>query len=123
MYEAIIKEKKQAGASIFTKVYRKKEEDISRRKAEKKNALEKLKVTISTGKVFYADSESRIDLSDAIKAGEEKGLTETNWKLAEAIEGLETVGREERVYVVTIDELREARDLALASKGSIVGAI
>lgn len=82
----------------------------------KTEALAKLTVTTSTGKVFYADTESRVDLNDAIRRAEKENILETVWKLAEAFEG-------ERVVIVTLEEIREAADLALSTKGSIVGVI
>ena len=83
---------------------------------EKIEALAKLTVTTSSGKVFYADTESRVDLNDAIRKAEKENLANTPWKLAEEFEG-------ERVVIVTLEEIREAADLALSSKGSIVGVI
>lgn len=85
-------------------------------KVEKTEALSKLTVTTSTGKVFYADTESRVDLNDAIRRAEKENLSNTPWKLAENFEG-------ERVVIVTLEEIREAADLALSAKGSIVGVI
>ena len=82
----------------------------------KTEALAKLTVTTSSGKVFYADTESRVDLNDAIRKAENENLANTPWKLAEAFEG-------ERVVIVTLEEIREAADLALSAKGSIVGVI
>ena len=82
----------------------------------KTEALSKLTVTTSSGKVFYADTESRVDLNDAIRKAEKENLSTTPWKLAEAFEG-------ERVVIVTLEEIREAADLALSAKGSIVGVI
>lgn len=80
----------------------------------KTEALSKLTVTTSSGKVFYADTESRVDLSEAIKIGERDSKTSTMWKLAEEFEG-------QRVTYITLDEAREASELALYAKGSLVG--
>ena len=82
----------------------------------KTEALSKLTVTTQSGKVFYADTESRVDLNDAIRKAEKENLSTTTWKLAEAFEG-------EKLVIVTLDEIREAADLALSAKGSIVGVI
>lgn len=82
----------------------------------KTEALAKLTVTTSTGKVFYADTESRVDLNDAIRKAEKENLSNAPWKLAEEFEG-------ERVVIVTLEEIREAADLALSAKGTIVGVI
>lgn len=83
---------------------------------EKIEALANLIVTTQSGKVFYADTESRVDLNDAIRKAEKENLSNTPWKLAEAFEG-------ERVVIVTLEEIREAADLALLAKASIVGVI
>ena len=82
----------------------------------KTEALANLTVTTQSGKVFYADTESRVDLNDAIRKAEKENLSTTPWKLAEEFEG-------ERVVIVTLEEIREAADLALSAKGSIVGVI
>lgn len=82
----------------------------------KTETLAKLTVTTESGKVFYADTESRVDLNDAIRKAEKENLPNTPWKLAEEFEG-------ERVVTVTLEEIREAADLALSAKGSIVGVI
>ena len=82
----------------------------------KTEALAKLTVTTQSGKVFYADTESRVDLNDAIRKAEKDNILSTTWKLAEEFEG-------ERIVVVTLEEIREAAALALLAKGSIVGAI
>ena len=82
--------------------------------AIKDEQLKKLTVTIGSGKVFYADAESRIDLRDAIELGNDLGQTSTYWKLAEEFNG-------SRIVEVTLDELKEASKLALETKGQIVG--
>lgn len=82
----------------------------------KEYKLNNLTVVTASGKVFYADPSSRVDLGDAIAEAEVRGLTSTTWKLAEEFEG-------SRYAVVTIDELKEARGLALETKGNIVGAV
>lgn len=66
-------------------------------------------VTVTSGKQFYADPESRADLADAIDEAVELGKTSTLWKLPT---GWETV---------TLDEIKEARRLGLQEKGRIVG--
>jgi hypothetical protein len=83
-------------------------------KATKEEALNKLTVTTTSGKVFYADSDSRIDLNDAIVIGTEEGLTETTWKLAEEVNGSKYV-------MVSMTELKEARSLAINAKANIIG--
>lgn len=83
---------------------------------EKDDKLNRLRVTTGLGKVFYADPTSRVDIGDAIGTAEAEGIASTVWKLAEEFEG-------SRYAVVTLDELKEARKLALEAKGSIVGAV
>lgn len=89
----------------------KEEADIA--KAE---ALKRLTVTTESGKVFYADTEARIDLQSAIEASNLLGTTETMWKLAEEFE-------RQKIVLVTLDEIREASAKALEAKGSIVGVV
>lgn len=79
------------------------------KEVKKEEALKTIIVTISSGKEFYADSESRQDISDAISLSAEIGQTVAMWKLPTGIEE------------VTVDELKEARMLGLSAKGSIVG--
>ena len=82
--------------------------------ALKQTTLSTLKVTTASGKVFYADTEARIDIGDAIKIAEDKGTLETSWKLAEEFEG-------NRFAIVTLEELKEVQYLALATKAELVG--
>jgi len=89
----------------------------------KDEALNRLTVTISSGKVFYADPTSRSDLTDAILLGQASGITETAWKLAEPLDGVPPIDGKERIYLVTVQELAEAGMLALQAKGKIVGAL
>lgn len=79
----------------------------------KEEALANLKVTVN-GKVFYADTDARIDIADAISTAEDKGIQTTIWKLAEEYEG-------SRYVSVTVDELKEAKYLALQAKAKLVG--
>lgn len=76
--------------------------------------LEKITVTTTSGKVFYADPISRTDISDAISLANETSQTSTTWKLAEPIDG-------SKLAIVTLDELKEARALGLQAKASIIG--
>ncbi|MFT7880816.1 MAG: hypothetical protein ABXS91_10530 [Sulfurimonas sp.] len=91
--------------------------------AIKDDTLDRLTVTTASGKVFYADPTSRDDMALAVHIGERRGQTETRWKLAEPIEGVDPVEGTDRVYVVLVSELDEAVTLALESKGKIVGAL
>lgn len=85
-------------------------------KAQKEESLNKLTITTSLGKVFYADPKSRGDLADAIALANEENKTKALWKLAEPFKG-------KRVVEVKLSELKEARKLALEAKGSIVGVV
>ena len=80
---------------------------------KKEQALKVLVVSTDSGKVFYADTDSRLDLQAALVASELEGTNETMWKLAEAFEG-------SRVVSVSVDEIREAVVLALKAKGKLV---
>jgi len=81
---------------------------------QKKDAIEAMTVTTSTGKTFYADPQSRLDISDAILAGTSAGIESTMWKLAVPFDG-------EKIVEVTLDELKEAQMMALREKAKIVG--
>ena len=74
-----------------------------------KEAIDRIKVTVTSGMEFYADPESRTDLSDAISIMREQGLTEYQWKT--------TTG----VQLVTLVDMIEARTLGLVAKGNLVG--
>jgi hypothetical protein len=82
----------------------------------KEEVLGKLTVTTESGKVFYSDSDSRIDLAEAIRVAIDTNQTSTMWKLAEDFEGA-------RIVSVTLEEIKEASTKALVTKGSIVGAV
>lgn len=84
---------------------------VDKRKDE---ALERLTVETSSGKVFYADATSRADMSDAISICIDTGAVSTIWKLARDIDG-------QRIVEVTLDELKEARQLSMAEKANIIG--
>ena len=86
------------------------------KETEKSDVLSKLTVTTKSGKVFYADTESRVDLESAIASGIRNGITSTLWKLAEEFQG-------NRFVEVSAEELQEASMLALTAKGSIVGVL
>lgn len=90
------------------------EEEKAKADLIKQESLNNLTVTTTSGKVFYADTEARIDLQAAIDASYVKGLTSTMWKLAEEFQG-------SRIVSVTLEEIREASALALESKATIVG--
>lgn len=84
--------------------------------AQQQYELSNLKVTISSGKVFYADSESRTDLISAIDGANLRGETQAEWKLAEEYNGF-------KITTVTLTEIREALALALEGKAKIIGVI
>jgi len=82
----------------------------------KEQKLNNLTVTTTSGKIFYADPESRTDILDVVMEGLINQLPDeytTEWK---------TVSRGEAPFeVVTFAELKEAKRLALEAKGQIVG--
>lgn len=80
------------------------------------DTLSALTVKVSTGKVFYADSESRVDIESAIRNAESKGISYTKWKLAEEFNG-------NKITIVTLEELKEASYLALNTKATLVGIV
>jgi hypothetical protein len=75
----------------------------------KQKELDRVIVTTTTGKQFYGDGISRVDISDAIAIAEDTAQTSTTWKLATGL------------ALVTLDELKEARMLSLQAKGAIIG--
>ena len=105
---------KQTGRNLYTKGYVYEEETLRDQEAVKKDSLERIKVTTTSGKVFYGDPVSRTDLSDAIDLAAETGKTSVLWKLAEPVS-------DSRIVDVTVDELKEARMLALDAKAKIIG--
>lgn len=75
----------------------------------KEEAIERIQVTVTSGKVFYADPTSRADLADAIDLMQEEGLVTYLWKTINGI------------MEVTLDDMKEARKLGLLEKGRLVG--
>jgi len=69
-------------------------------------------VTVSSGKTFDADLQSRLNISDAILLASELSQTETVWRLADNSNA-----------IVTVDELKEARLLALQKFATISGIV
>ena len=80
----------------------------ARCKKDKVEALKRLTVTTASGKEFFADSESRVDISSAIAVADRNSITENQWKLKTGWE------------LVALDEMKEAEYLALTAKGQIV---
>ena len=74
----------------------------------KKEKLGIVTVTTISGKEFYGDAESRVDISDAIAIAYREGQTSTMWKL---VSGWTSV---------TVSELEEAQKLSLEAKGTII---
>ena len=74
----------------------------------KKEKLDIVTVTTTSGKEFYGDAESRVDISDAIAIAYREGQTSTMWKL---VSGWTSV---------TVSELEEAQKLSLEAKGTII---
>ena len=91
------------------------QDELTGTNATKQDLLDRLTVTTTSGKVFYADPISRTDLADAIAIAQSTGQTTTIWKLAEAVNGT-------KWSEVTLAELEEARHLGLQAKGTIIGA-
>ena len=91
------------------------EQLLAEAKAAKEQALATLTVTVN-GKVFYADTEARIDITDAIDIAESSVpvITSTTWKLAEEFEG-------SRYAMVTLEELKEVKAKTLLAKSVLVG--
>jgi len=83
-------------------------------KAIKKDNIENMKITTSSGNVFYADPISRQDIMEAIVISSVIDVDETEWKLAEESNG-------SKIVVVKIDELKEVLLLALKAKAGLVG--
>ena len=86
------------------------EEPKINKKAQKEEFVTKMKVMISTGKVFGADRDARTNIISAILAADYTGITETEWKM-----------EDNTIQTVTLDELKEANALALRLFGNIVG--
>ena len=86
---------------------------LNERKAE---ALATMKVRTQSGKLFYVDENSRVDINDAINLAADSEATHTIWKLAEEING-------SKLVEVSVDELKEARKLALEEKARVIGVI
>ena len=93
-------------------------EEVSLSTGDKEMALASAIVTISTGKKFYVDAESKTDIIGALAEGILIGApleTEVDWKLAEAIDGSQWAK-------VTMFELQEASKLGLQFKGGVINA-
>lgn len=103
-------EELSAEAKIFT------DEAYIEEEETKEEALANLKVTTASGKVFYADLASRLDIEQAINVAVRNNLTSTSWKLAEPFEG-------SKIAEVTLAELQEASYLALSAKAQIIGVL
>ena len=97
-------------AKIFT------EESYIEEEEAKEEALANLKVTTASGKVFYADLASRLDIEQAINIAVRNNLISTSWKLAEPFEG-------SKIVEVALLELQEASYLALSAKAQIIGVV
>ena len=80
----------------------------------KEEQLNNLIVTITSGKRFYADPQSRTDLDGAVLHGFINNALDTleeNWKTADGLQ------------LVTFAEMKEASRMALEAKGQIVGVV
>jgi len=81
-------------------------------KSKRKAELDDMRVTVSSGKEFYANAESRGHMDSALGIAADFGQTETIWKLSDKMTP--------REQLVTIEELREARALALQEYARIM---
>lgn len=77
--------------------------------ALKQYALDSITVTVTSGKVLYADPISRTDIADAIKCMEMNNVSEQEWKTVNG------------VISVTLTDFKEALLLGLQAKGAIIG--
>ena len=84
------------------------EELLKEKKQVRKDAVNNIKVTTSSGKIFDGDEESQTRLTRAIQTAEILGLTETVWVLATNDPTL-----------VTLDELKEALALSMKAMGEL----
>lgn len=87
-----------------------KEQALIQAKADREIALSTMVVTTQSGKVFDADVQARLNISNAITVSDAVGVTETVWRLADNSEVL-----------VTVAELREALMLALTEYARLKG--
>jgi len=71
--------------------------------------LEHITVTVTSGKVLYADPISRTDIADVIKCMEMNNISEYQWKTVNGI------------MSVTLEDFKEALLLGLQRKGAIIG--
>lgn len=79
-------------------------------KAEIARQLEMLTVTTTNGNTFDANTQARLDISNAIMISDAVGITETVWRLADDSE-----------VPVTVAELKEALMLALTEYARVKG--
>jgi len=77
--------------------------------AVKQYKLNNITVTVTSGKVLYADPTSRTDIADVIKCMELNSIAQYQWKTVNGIMN------------VTLDDFKEALLLGLAEKGKIIG--
>jgi len=90
------------------------EKELINSEAVKKELIENITIRTFSGKLFYGDPISRSDLSDAIDLLTEKNENSIFWKLAEEYNN-------EKIVPVSLEELKEAREKALAKKTEIIG--
>ena len=89
-----------------------KEESI---KAEAELQIQAMTVITESGKEFYADPSSRADISEAIGIAQDFGQTTVDWKL--------TKSNDPQTQTVSLDELKEARLLALQKYAQLKGIV
>lgn len=82
--------------------------ELAKKKAQRQNAVDNLKVTTTSGKEFDGDETSQGRMSRAILTGQIAGITECTWVLASNVP-----------TVVTLAELSEALAKAMQAMGAI----
>lgn len=78
-------------------------------KLAKQSALDGLSVTTTAGHKFDANTEARLNLTNAIMASDITGISSTNWKLYD-----------NTVIEADLTELKEALTLAIQKVGEVV---
>ena len=106
--ERTVKQKGGMSMHSFKDVYS--PDKIEGAKAQREEASNKMTVTISSGKVLYADHIARFNILAGISAAEFLAQTTSEWRLAD-----------NTIQTVTLDELKEANAIALQQFGNLVG--
>ena len=78
-------------------------------KQAKESALNSIKVTTLSGKVFDGRDKDQVRMIAALQASAITGITETPWKLAD-----------NTVAMVSLDELKEALAMSIMAVGEVI---